>query len=111
MENLLNVIESLPIWAKILIPFFLSVVCNLIFVIIKYGTKNVTIIDDIKTCIKLVFTGLVLYIAFIIIVGIAQLVLNMWNIHIWSFVTNHIWTLFSVFIVCIYICRFFLKKT
>ena len=111
MQNLLNVIESLPIWAKILIPFFLSVVCNLIFVIIKYGTKNVTIIDDIKTGIKLVFTGLVLYIAFIIIVGIAQLVLNMWNIHIWSFVTNHIWTLFSVFIVCMYIyVAFFPKK-
>ena len=59
----------------------------------------------------MVFTGLVLYIAFIIIVGIAQLVLNMWNIHIWSFVTNHIWTLFSVFIVCMYIyVAFFPKK-
>lgn len=111
MGNLLNVIESLPIWAKILIPFFVSVVCNLVFVTIKYGAKNVTIIDDIKTGIKLVFTGLVLYIAFIIIVGIAQLVLNMWDIHIWSFVTNHIWTLFTVFIVCTYIyVAFFPKK-
>ena len=110
MENLLNVIESLPIWAKILIPFFVSVVCNLIFVIIKYGAKNVTIIDDIKTGIKLVFAGLVLYIAFIIIVGIAQLVLIMWNIHIWSFVTNHIWALFSVFIVCMYIYVDFFPK-
>lgn len=39
MENLLNIVETLPIWVKIVIPFIASFLFNVVFDLIKRGIK------------------------------------------------------------------------
>ena len=103
MESLLNMVESLPIWIKISIPFIGSIIYYLAYDLIKYGLVHVAIVDDIKSAIKTVVFNIPAYISIIIILGIAQLVLNFWDIQIWSFITKHIWLLFYIFLVFIHV--------
>lgn len=103
MESLLNMVESLPIWVKILIPFVGSFIYYVAYDLIKCGLKHIKVVDDIKISIKTVLYNIPAYISVIIILGIAQLVLNIWDIHIWPFIIKHVWILFYVFLILVHV--------
>lgn len=103
MESLLDIVDSLPIWVKISIPFIGSFVYFLAYDLIKCGLAHVAIVDDMKSAIKTVVFNIPAYISIIIIGGIVQFVLSIWNIHVWLFIIKHIWTLFYIFLVFMHI--------
>lgn len=103
MESLLNMVESLPIWVKILIPFVVSFVYCVTYVLIKCGLSHIKVVDDIKISIKIVLYNIPAFISIIIILGITQLVLNIWDIDIWPFIIKHIWMLFYIFLILVHV--------
>lgn len=103
MESLLNMVESLPIWVKISIPFIGTIIYYVTYDLIKCGLTHISVVDDIKLSIKTVIFNIPAYICVLIILGIAQLVLNIWDIHIWSFIIKHVWTLFYIFLILMHV--------
>jgi hypothetical protein len=99
MENLLAMFESSPIWIKIFIPFVGAILYFLIYDIVKNGIKSVTFFEDVKIAVKMVFLGMLMYAAIIVIIGLAQLILSMFDLHIWQFAMNHKWIIFYILLI------------
>lgn len=103
MNDLLSMLDSFPIWLKLLIPYGGTILFIFIYDFVKNGGKNISVLENFKVATKLFLGAIGIFIVLVICSGILQLILSFFDIHLWTFITSNIWILFYCFVILLLI--------